>query len=103
MRRSGQVRNAAFMRQRRILSCARPEAGECGECFYLDRLGLNFNLAGCRHHRVRGFFVNLPTATASEPLKTGLRHVTIFFSDLANFSAWTQKVGDVEASNIASQ
>ena len=47
--------------------------------------------------------MNLPTATASEPLKTGLRHVTIFFSDLANFSAWTQKVGDVEASNIASQ
>src|SRR5262249_46695665 len=36
-------------------------------------------------------------------LKSGLRHVTIFFSDIGGFSELTRRLGDVEASRIANR
>src|SRR5207249_2935389 len=38
-----------------------------------------------------------------EEAKSGLRHVTIFFSDIAGFSELTRKAGDLEASRIANR
>ena len=45
--------------------------------------------------------MNISSPTSIEPLKAGLRHVTIFFSDIAGFSELNRKVGDLEASRIA--
>src|SRR5580765_7051573 len=44
--------------------------------------------------------VNLADSNLSELSTSTLRHVTILFSDLANFSEWNQRLGDVEASRI---
>jgi class 3 adenylate cyclase/predicted Ser/Thr protein kinase len=54
-----------------------------------------------RVDRTRWHPVNAPSPSATEPLRAGLRHVAILFSDIAGFSEWTQKLGDLEASRIA--
>src|SRR5437660_8772869 len=38
-----------------------------------------------------------------QQVQAGLRHVTIFFSDIAGFSEFTRKVGDVEAARVANR
>ena len=38
-----------------------------------------------------------------DEVRSGLRHVTIFFSDIAGFSEFTRKAGDVEASRLANR
>jgi serine/threonine protein kinase/class 3 adenylate cyclase len=38
-----------------------------------------------------------------ERQQAGLRHVTIFFSDIAGFSEFTRKAGDVEAARVANR
>ena len=40
---------------------------------------------------------------APDQVRAGLRHVTIFFSDIAGFSDLTRKLGDVEASRVANR
>ena len=42
----------------------------------------------------------LPTATTP---RAAQRHVTIFFSDLTNFSVWTERLGDVQAGRLANR
>ena len=44
-----------------------------------------------------------PDSDARERLGPGLRHVTIFFSDIAGFSALTRRLGDLEASRGANR
>src|SRR3954467_5754945 len=38
-----------------------------------------------------------------QQVQAGLRHVTIFFSDIAGFSEFTRKAGDLEASKLANR
>lgn len=42
-------------------------------------------------------------SSLDERQQAGLRHVTIFFSDISGFSEFTRKVGDVEAARVANR